>query len=75
MLVIKVFVNVLNVSPDEVVVEPLPFPIIIWLEMLLIFACFSDNVASNPEIWEVAKLGICDVVHILELTSVLILAT
>ena len=74
MLVIKVFVNVLNVSPDEVVVEPLPFPIIIWFATLFIVACFPDNAVSSPVILEVAKSGICDIVHTLELTSVLILA-
>ena len=63
MLVIKVFVNVLNVSPVEVVVEPLPFPIISWFAMLLIVACFPDNAVSNPVILEVAKSGIWDAVN------------
>ena len=57
-------VLLLNVSPAEVVVAPLPLPIIIWFAVLLMVACFVPNAVSSPVICDVGKLGICAVVKV-----------
>ena len=59
LVAVKVDVEVLNVRPELVVVDPSPLPIIICPAVLFIVFCFPAKAVSNPVIFDVANAGIC----------------